>query len=76
MFYVRQQRMNTVQILVISESIFIHQPWILHLEHFFVIWWILDNLPQIQARKRPISNIVLLPCKTQLIELNSTLARQ
>ena len=25
---------------------------------------------------RPISNVVLLPCRTQLIELNSTLARQ
>ena len=25
---------------------------------------------------RPVSNVVLLPCRTQLIELNSTLARQ
>ena len=25
---------------------------------------------------RPVSNVVLLPCQTQLIELNSTLARQ
>ena len=25
---------------------------------------------------RPVSNVVLLPCRTKLIELNSTLARQ
>ena len=25
---------------------------------------------------RPVSNVVLLPCRTQLIELNSTLAQQ
>ena len=28
------------------------------------------------ANLRPVSNVVLLPCRTQLIELNSTLARQ
>ena len=26
--------------------------------------------------RRPVLNVVLLPCRTQLIELNSTLARQ
>ena len=32
--------------------------------------------PEYQIYLRPVSNAVLLPCRTQLIELNSTLARQ
>ena len=32
------------------------------------------SVPSVQVR--PVSNVVLLPCRTQLIELNSSLARQ
>ena len=46
---------------------------------------VLSNMIFVAAQKlssmvwapfRPVSNVVLLPCRTQLIELNSTLARQ
>ena len=31
---------------------------------------------ELQRWLRPVSNVVLMPCRTQLIESNSTLARQ
>ena len=38
--------------------------------------WPLRGLKNSLRSLRPISNVVLLPCRTKLIELNSTLARQ
>ena len=35
-----------------------------------------ESYGKIPSPLRPVSNVVLLPCRTQLIELNSTLARQ
>ena len=43
MSYVRQQRTNEMQILVILDSSFSHKPWMSQSEHFFVIFGILGN---------------------------------
>ena len=43
---------------------------------FILISTLRGKLMFILLRLRPVSNVVLLPCRTKLIELNSTLARQ
>ena len=55
MLYVQQQRINEVQILVISENTFKPRTMNFTVKRFLCIlfiylFWILDNLPQIQAR--------------------------
>ena len=61
-------------------------PRVFHLKNAFSFENVFSSMIKVKQKRvihkavncslKPVSNVVLLPCRTQLLELNSTLARQ